>query len=59
MRKVSARRLQLIIQVLTGARPDRTIVKHKEERLIKKEEVKRPMGMKFAIISFLGYNEFD
>ena len=45
MRKVSVRRLQLIIQVLTGARPERTIVKPKEERLIK-EEVKRPMGMK-------------
>ena len=41
MRKVSARRLQLIIQVLTGARPERTIIKPKEERLIKKEEVKK------------------
>ena len=53
--------MQLIIQVLTGSRPERMVVKPKEERLIKEkiEEVKRPMGMKFAIISFLGYNEFD
>ena len=39
MRKVSARRLQLIIQVLTGARPERTIIKPKEERLIKEKHI--------------------
>ena len=43
MRKISARRIQLIIQVLTGTRPERTILKPKEERLIKEktEEVKK------------------
>ena len=34
----------------------------KEERFIPKiqsSEIKRPMGMKVGIISFLGYNECD
>ena len=45
MRKVSARRLQLIIQVLTGARPERTVIKPKEERLIKEKTEIRPRTM--------------
>jgi hypothetical protein len=49
MRKVSARRLQLIIQVLTGARPERTIVKPKEERLIKEKIEIRPRTMNYPM----------
>ena len=49
MRKVSARRLQLIIQVLTGTRPERSVVKPKEERLIKEKTEIRPRTMNYPM----------
>lgn len=49
MRKVSTRQLQLVVELLSKARPIRTTIKPKEERLIKEKTEIRPHTMNYPM----------
>ena len=49
MRKVSAKQLQLVVELLNKVRPIRTAIKPKEERLIKEKTEIRPHTMNYPM----------